>query len=320
VRAVHVVVNSLVMMNAHLRSKSAPRKEVSSLVENEDLSTPFVATSAKLNSKQSSTLPLLAKKYRSSTFDDASLKSSVSAQNEKLKQALAKAILQPPSTKENDLVTDLEGQEHSVSSPTKKVSDSDLRQIAVDRANRAVQKQRRLQNAEKEQIALERKIRAEVINYKQKLKDRHRAEVYAVNEILKKLEMDRFDQLREERGTDRSFLEYSSESDNSSGDENEKGDEGGAEQGHHRNHNNPTTHPTNKANDAISGSLFYLADDDGNKNVKQHSEPRGRPHPSSLVFMSGGGPALHPSAAQEGKQHRTNLSETPQVNYFSYGV
>ena len=68
---------------------------------------------------------------------------------------------------------------------------------------------------------MERKMRADMIELKQKQRDRHRAEVYAVNTILKKLEMERFDKLREERGNDRSFLDdYSSGNDDISVDEN----------------------------------------------------------------------------------------------------
>lgn len=58
-----------------------------------------------------------------------------------------------------------------------------------------------------------RRNRADQIESKQRQRDRYRAEVYAVNAILKKLEMSRFDELRQERGSDRSFLEQCSTDD-----------------------------------------------------------------------------------------------------------
>ena len=73
-----------------------------------------------------------------------------------------------------------------------------------------------------EAAALERRLRAEQIEHKQRQRDRYRAEVYAVNAILKKMEMQRFDELRQERGNDRSFLDNcSSEDDDISVEDND---------------------------------------------------------------------------------------------------
>jgi hypothetical protein len=60
-----------------------------------------------------------------------------------------------------------------------------------------------------------------MIENKQKQRDRYRSEVYAVNAILKKMEMSRFDELRQERGPDRSFLDNcTSDDDNTSVEDN----------------------------------------------------------------------------------------------------